>query len=124
MVPVYGTIMRRTKLPEGQLAMRAALVRRAIDLVGAGPYARMMNVAERTARAWAVEGGDPRRPVTDGMARETMAVLVAHRQHVAALISGLRLTLEAQPCAATPAPLDQPALAAAVGIPTIQPLER
>lgn len=85
--------MPRAKLPKGELAMRAALVRRAIDLVGAGAYARGMNVAERTARAWAIDGGDARRPVSDKVVSDTVAMLIAHRQHVGALVSGLRMSL-------------------------------
>lgn len=85
--------MPRRKLPQGEIAMRAALVRRAMDLLGGGAYARGMNVAERTARAWAVEGGDPRRPVSDRILAETIALLIGHRQHVGALVSGMRLSL-------------------------------
>lgn len=81
------------KLPEGDIAMRAALVRRAMDLLGAGAYAEAMGVADRTARAWAAEGGDPNRPVSDRILRDTIRVMVAHRQSVGALISGVRASL-------------------------------
>lgn len=88
--------MSPQKLPEGELAMRAALVRRAMDLLGAGAYAQAMNVADRTARAWASEGGDAGRPVTDRILRETRQVLVAHRQSIGALIQGVRAALGEQ----------------------------
>lgn len=81
------------RLPATDLAMRAALVRRAMDLLGAGVYAEAMGVADRTARAWATEGGDPGRPVTDRTLRRTKELLVGHRQSVGALITGLRASL-------------------------------
>lgn len=88
--------MSPAKLPETDIAMRAALVRRAMDLLGAGAYAAAMNVADRTARAWASEGGDPGRPVTDRILRETMQVLVAQRQSIGALVKGVRAALGEQ----------------------------
>lgn len=83
-------------LPTNDLAMRSALVRRAMDLLGTKEYADGMGVAERTARAWATTGGDPGRPVTDKILRETRELLVQHRQNVGALIQGVRAALGEQ----------------------------
>jgi len=86
----------RSILPATDLAMRAALVRRAMDLLGPGVYAGAMKVSDRTARAWAAEGAEHGRPVSDRILRDTRDILVAHRQHIGALISGVRAALGEQ----------------------------
>lgn len=83
-------------LPADDLAMRAALVRRAIDLLGTATYAAAMGVSERTARSWAKEGGDKDRPVSDDILRRTGEQLVLHRQRVAALVRGVKSALGEQ----------------------------
>jgi hypothetical protein len=85
-----------TKVPQNALALRAAMVRRAMDLLGTRAYAARMDAAERTVQAWAAKGGDPNRPVTDAILRKTLAALVDHRQDVARLGQGIRAALGEQ----------------------------
>ncbi|HEY0149892.1 MAG TPA: hypothetical protein VGB70_12925 [Allosphingosinicella sp.] len=88
--------MSTAPLPENNLAMRSALVKRAMHLVGAQVYAERMGVSDRTARYWATEGGDRNRPVTDRILRDTLKLLVEHRQHVGRLGQGIRAALGEQ----------------------------
>lgn len=87
---------RPSSLPQTDRALRAALIRRAMDLLGPSAFREAMGVADRTARAWAAPGGDRDRPVSDRILREARDALVAHRQQVGALISGVRAALGEQ----------------------------
>ncbi len=78
-------------MPTGN-ALRAALVARAKELLGESAYAERMGVSPRATRYWATD--DPRRPVKDGVLRDTLRVLIEHRQQTGDLIKGVRSVLD------------------------------
>lgn len=97
--------------PADDARLRAAFVDDAMQLLGPEAYARNMGVSHRSARYWAT--GE--RNVKDRVLRETMQLLVAHRQRTSDLIRTIRAHLDGAgdggPTANLPPPLADGGLA-------------